>query len=29
MDVAHVEHSPSGRPFTVADKGQPVTALFS
>lgn len=29
MDVAHVEHSPSGRPFTVADKGQPVMDLFA
>jgi len=29
MDVAHLEHSPSGRPFTVADQGRPVTALFA
>ena len=29
MDIGHIEHSPSGRPFTVADKGQPVTALFA
>jgi hypothetical protein len=29
MDISHIEHSPSGRPFTVADKGRPVTALFT
>ena len=29
MDIGHIEHSPSGRPFTVADKGRPVTALFA
>lgn len=29
MDLKHVEHSPSGRPFTVADKGQPVMELFA
>ncbi len=29
MDLKHVEHSPSGRPFTVADKGQPVMDLFA
>ena len=29
MDLAHVEHSPSGRPFTVADKGKPVMELFA
>lgn len=29
IDLNAVEHSPSGRPFTVADKGQPVTELFA
>jgi hypothetical protein len=29
MDLKHVEHSPSGRPFTVADNGKPVMDLFS
>ena len=29
MDLKHVEHSPSGRPFTVADKGKPVMDLFA
>jgi hypothetical protein len=29
MDLTHVEQSPSGRPFTVADKGQPVLDLFA
>ncbi|MGB8166991.1 MAG: DUF1501 domain-containing protein [Chthoniobacteraceae bacterium] len=29
IDVQHIEHSPSGRPFTVADKGTPVTELFA
>lgn len=29
LDLAHIEHSPSGRPFTVADQGKPVIALFS
>jgi hypothetical protein len=29
LDIGHIEHSPSGRPFTVADKGQPVTGLFA
>lgn len=29
MDLNHIEHSPSGRPFTVADKGQPVADLFA
>ena len=28
IDLKHVEQSPSGRPFTVADKGQPVMDLF-
>lgn len=28
IDLAHIEHSPSGRPFTVADKGKPVLELF-
>ncbi|QOV91219.1 DUF1501 domain-containing protein [Humisphaera borealis] len=29
IDLQHVEHSPSGRPFTVADKGKAVTDLFA
>jgi hypothetical protein len=29
MDLQKVEHSPSGRPFTVADKGKPVVDLFA
>lgn len=29
IDLQHIEHSPSGRPFTVADKGKPVTELFA
>ena len=29
IDLKTVEHSPSGRPFTVADKGEPVMALFA
>jgi hypothetical protein len=29
MDLQHIEHSPSGRPFTVADKGKPVMDLFA
>lgn len=29
IDLQHIEHSPSGRPFTVADKGMPVTELFA
>jgi hypothetical protein len=29
IDLQHVEHSPSGRPFTVADKGKPVNELFA
>lgn len=29
LDLAHVEHSPSGRPFTVADKGIPLADLFA
>jgi hypothetical protein len=29
LPVDHVLHSPSGRPFKVADKGLPVTALFA
>jgi hypothetical protein len=28
LPLDHVVHSPSGRPFTVADKGKPVTDLF-
>ena len=29
IDLNAVEHSPSGRPFTVADKGKPVIELFA
>lgn len=29
MDLKHIEHSPSGRPFTVADKGNAITDLFA
>lgn len=29
IDLQHVEHSPSGRPFTVSDKGKPVVELFA
>lgn len=29
IDLKHIEHSPSGRPFTVADKGKPVNELFA
>ena len=29
LPVDHVVNSPSGRPFTVAHKGQPVTAVFA
>jgi hypothetical protein len=29
IDLQKVEHSPSGRPFTVADKGRPVVELFA
>ncbi|QDU97156.1 DUF1501 domain-containing protein [Lignipirellula cremea] len=29
LDTQHVEHSPSGRPFTVANQGQVVTDLFA
>ena len=29
IDLQHIEHSPSGRPFTVADKGKPVMELFA
>jgi len=28
LPLDHIVHSPSGRPFTVADKGKPVTAIF-
>ncbi|MCC6670514.1 MAG: DUF1501 domain-containing protein [Planctomycetes bacterium] len=28
LPLEHVVHSPAGRPFTVADKGKPVLALF-
>jgi hypothetical protein len=28
-DLQHIEHSPSGRPFTVADNGKPVIELFA
>lgn len=29
IDLQHIDHSPSGRPFTVADKGKPVVELFA
>jgi hypothetical protein len=29
IDLQHIDHSPSGRPFTVADKGQPVMEVFA
>jgi hypothetical protein len=29
IDLQHIEHSPSGRPFTVADKGKPIMGLFA
>ncbi len=29
LDIAHIEHLPSGSPFTVADKGRPVLELFT
>ena len=29
IDLQHIEHSPSGRPFTVADKGKPVVELLA
>lgn len=29
IDLQKIEHSPSGRPFTVADKGRPVAQLFA
>ena len=29
IDLEAVEHSPSGRPFTVADKGKPVMEVFT
>ena len=29
IDLQHIEHSPSGRPFTVADKGNPVMEVFA
>ena len=29
IDLEKIEHSPSGRPFTVADKGKPVDELFA
>jgi hypothetical protein len=28
MDLQRIEQSPSGRPFTVADKGKPVVDLW-
>jgi hypothetical protein len=28
IDLQHIEQSPSGRPFTVADKGKPLIELF-
>jgi hypothetical protein len=29
LPVDQVVVSPSGRPFTIADKGKPITSLFS
>ncbi len=29
IDLQHIEYSPSGRPFTIADKGKPVTDLLA
>lgn len=29
IDLTHIEYSPSGRPFTPADQGQPVMDLFA
>ena len=29
IDLQHIEQSPSGRPFTVADKGEPLIELFA
>jgi uncharacterized protein (DUF1501 family) len=29
IDLQKIEHSPSGRPFTVADKGKPVDEVFA
>jgi hypothetical protein len=29
IDLKHIDHSLSGRPFTVADKGQPVMEVFA
>ncbi len=29
IDLEKVEHSPSGRPFTIADKGRPLADLFA
>ena len=29
IDLDHIEKSPSGRPFTVADKGKPIRDLFA
>lgn len=29
IDLGQIEHSPSGRPFTIADKGKPVVELFA
>jgi hypothetical protein len=29
IDLKHIDYSPSGRPFTVADKGVPVVELFA
>jgi uncharacterized protein (DUF1501 family) len=29
IDLKHIDRSPSGRPFTVADKGVPVVDLFA
>ena len=29
IDLHKVEYSPSGRPFTIADKGRPLADLFA
>ncbi|MEY5025570.1 MAG: hypothetical protein RLZZ244_1098, partial [Verrucomicrobiota bacterium] len=29
LDLHQIETSPSGRPFTIADKGKPVQELFA
>lgn len=29
IDLKHIDHSPSGRPFTEADKGVPLAEVFA